>query len=140
MDIAARQLGDSDQPIDACRRHVNPDPCGRNEVYENRQYAGGRLGIGGGAHQNATIRFGAEPTTSALDVDCKLHDLDNVYVADSSFFVSATAVNPTLANALRVADTITQRLGRTKVQAQPANKGLPVITEMAGDRAGTSSR
>jgi hypothetical protein len=48
----------------------------RNEVYENRQYAGGRLGIGGVAHQNGTIRFGAEPTTSALDVDCKLHDLE----------------------------------------------------------------
>jgi choline dehydrogenase-like flavoprotein len=43
-----------------------------------------------------------------------LHDLDNVYVADSSFFVSSTAVNPTLtiiANALRVADHIAQRLG-----------------------------
>jgi hypothetical protein len=75
--------------------------------------------------------------------DCKLHDLDNVYVADSSFFVFATAVNPTLtiiANALRVADTITHRLGRTTFQAQPANQGLPVITEMAGDRAGTASR
>ena len=57
-----------------------------------------------------------------------------MYVADSSFFVSATAVNPTLtiiANALRVADTITQRRGRTTFQAQPANQGLPVITEMA---------
>jgi len=57
-----------------------------------------------------------------------------MYVADSSFFVSATAVNPTLtiiANALRVADTITQRRGRTAFQAQPANQGLPVITEMA---------
>jgi choline dehydrogenase-like flavoprotein len=69
--------------------------------------------------------------------------LDYVYVADSSFFVSATAGNPTLtiiANALRVADTITQRLGRTTLQAQPAKQGLPVITAMAGDRAGTASR
>jgi choline dehydrogenase-like flavoprotein len=103
----------------------------RDEVYENRQYAGGRLGIGGVAHQNGTIRFGTDPTTSALDLDCKLHELDNVYVADSSFFVSATAVNPTLtiiANALRVADTITRRLGRTAFQAQPANQGLPLVT------------
>jgi choline dehydrogenase-like flavoprotein len=103
----------------------------RDEVYENRQYAGGRLGIGGVAHQNGTIRFGTDPRTSALDLDCKLHELDNVYVADSSFFVSATAVNPTLtiiANALRVADTITRRLGRTTFQAQPANHGLPLVT------------
>ena len=107
----------------------------RNEVYENRQYAGGRLGIGGVAHQNGTIRFGSDPTTSALDADCKLHDLDNVYVADSSFFVSATAVNPTLtiiANALRVADVITRRLGRATFQAHPVNQGRPVISGMAG--------
>jgi len=66
-----------------------------------------------------------------------------VYVADSSCFVSATAVHPTLtiiANALRVADTITQRLGRTTLQAQPAKQGLTCITAMAGDRAGTASR
>jgi choline dehydrogenase-like flavoprotein len=43
-----------------------------------------------------------------------MHDLDNVYVVDSSFFVSATAVNPTLtiiANALRVGDHLAARLG-----------------------------
>jgi choline dehydrogenase-like flavoprotein len=86
-------------------------------VYENRTYAGGRLGIGGVAHQNGTIRFGTDPRMSALDLDCKLHDVDNVYVADSSFFVSSTAVNPTptiTANSLRVAETIAQRFGRTR--------------------------
>jgi choline dehydrogenase-like flavoprotein len=85
----------------------------RDEVLENYSYRGGRLGIGGVAHQNGTVRFGADPTTSALDLNCKLHDVDNVYVADSSFFVSSTAVNPTLtiiANALRVADHIATRL------------------------------
>jgi choline dehydrogenase-like flavoprotein len=50
-----------------------------------------------------------------------MHELDNLYVADSSLFVSSTAVNPTLtiiANALRVADRIGERLGvrgRTEV-------------------------
>jgi choline dehydrogenase-like flavoprotein len=86
----------------------------REDVLENYSYRGGRLGIGGVAHQNGTIRFGTDATTSALDLNCKLHDLDNVYVADSSFFVSSTAVNPTLtiiANALRVADHIAERLG-----------------------------
>jgi choline dehydrogenase-like flavoprotein len=66
------------------------------------------------AHQNGTVRFGTDPVTSALDLNCKLHDLDNLYVVDSSFFVSSTAVNPTLtiiANALRVADHIAGRLG-----------------------------
>ena len=103
----------------------------RDEVYENRTYAGGRLGIGGVAHQNGTIRFGTDPSTSALDLDCKLHDVDNVYVADSSFFVSSTAVNPTLtiiANSLRVAEAIAQRLGHTTLGARPAAPDLPVLT------------
>ena len=83
-------------------------------VYENRHYAGGRLGISGVAHQNGTLRFGPDRATAPLDLDCKLHELDNVYVADASFFVSSSAVNPTLtiiANALRVGDHIAERLG-----------------------------
>ncbi len=83
------------------------------DVLENYSYRGGRLGISGVAHQNGTIRFGTDPATSALDLTCKMHELDNLYVADSSFFVSSTAVNPTLtiiANALRVADHLTERL------------------------------
>jgi choline dehydrogenase-like flavoprotein len=86
----------------------------REEVYERSSYLGGRLGISGVAHQNGTIRFGADPATSALDLDCRMHEVDNLYVADASFFVSSTAVNPTLtiiANALRVADRIGERLG-----------------------------
>jgi choline dehydrogenase-like flavoprotein len=48
-----------------------------------------------------------------LDANCKAHDLDNVYVVDTSFFPSIGAVNPSLtaiANALRVADHIAERL------------------------------
>jgi choline dehydrogenase-like flavoprotein len=83
------------------------------EVRAKNTYLGGRLGISGVAHQNGTIRFGDDPTTSALDTDCRLHEVDNVYVADASFFVSSSAVNPTLtiiANALRVADHLAQRM------------------------------
>jgi choline dehydrogenase-like flavoprotein len=101
------------------------------EVYDNQHYAGGRLGIGGVAHQNGTIRFGTDPATSALNLECRLHDVDNVYVADSSFFVSSTAVNPTLtiiANALRVADLIAERLGRSSFEARPIPTALPLAT------------
>jgi len=93
----------------------------RDQVYENLSYAGGRLGISGVAHQNGTLRFGTDPRTSVLDLDCRLHEVDNVYVADASFFVSATAVNPTLtiiANALRVAEVVAGRLGASTV-AEP---------------------
>ena len=72
------------------------------------------LPLYGTAHQVGTTRFGTDPATSVLDINCKAHELDNLYVVDSSFFVSAAAVNPTLtivANALRVGDHLKARLG-----------------------------
>ncbi len=77
-------------------------------------YLGKKIPIAGTAHQCGTVRFGHDPTTSALDINCKAHDLDNLYVVDGSFFVSSTAVNPGLtimANALRVGDHLLERLG-----------------------------
>jgi choline dehydrogenase-like flavoprotein len=74
-----------------------------------------RIPIEGVGHQNGTCRMGADPATSVLDSHCKAHDLDNLYVVDASFFVSASAVNPSLtiiANAIRVADhLLAERLG-----------------------------
>jgi choline dehydrogenase-like flavoprotein len=70
--------------------------------------------IGATAHQAGTVRFGHDPASSALDVNCKAHDLDNLYVVDTSFFPSIGAVNPSLtaiANAMRVGDHIAERLG-----------------------------
>ncbi|MEU3244478.1 MULTISPECIES: GMC family oxidoreductase [unclassified Streptomyces] len=69
--------------------------------------------IGATAHQAGTVRFGTDPRTSALDLHCKAHDLDNLYVVDTSFFPSIGAVNPSLtaiANALRVGDHLAERL------------------------------
>ena len=77
-------------------------------------FVGQRIPLAGVAHQNGTIRFGHDPRTSALDTNCKAHDLDNLYVVDASFFVSSAAVNPALtiaANALRVGDHLLERLG-----------------------------
>jgi len=69
--------------------------------------------IAGCAHQAGTCRFGRDPKTSVLDVNCKAHELDNLYVVDTSFFVSIGAINPSLtaiANAIRVGDHLLQRL------------------------------
>jgi choline dehydrogenase-like flavoprotein len=69
--------------------------------------------IAGVAHQAGTCRFGTDPKTSVLDVNCKAHELDNLYVVDTSFFPSIGAVNPSLtamANALRVGDHLLQRM------------------------------
>ncbi len=65
------------------------------------------------ANQSGTCRFGSDPTTSVLDINCRTHDLDNLYVVDASFFPSSSAVSPALtiiANALRVGDHLIERL------------------------------
>ena len=72
------------------------------------------------AHACGTCRFGTDPRTSVLDMNCKAHDLDNLYVVDSSFFPSSTSCNPSLtiiANALRVGDHLLERLGAPKREA-----------------------
>jgi choline dehydrogenase-like flavoprotein len=74
-----------------------------------------RIPIEGVGHQNGTCRMGNDPKTSVLDVNCKAHDLENLYVVDASCFVSASAVNPSLtiiANAIRVSEhLLSERLG-----------------------------
>jgi choline dehydrogenase-like flavoprotein len=82
-------------------------------LMEHELYFGRDVPIGGTAHQAGTARLGTDPETSVLDIDCRAHELDNLYVADASFFPSIGAVNPTLtivANALRVADRIRTRI------------------------------
>jgi len=64
----------------------------REEIQENRHFWGGRLGLSGVAHQNGTVRFGADPATSALDLNCKLHELDNL---SSTAHRAATSARPT---------------------------------------------
>ena len=57
------------------------------------------------AHVCGTCRFGDDPRTSVLDRFNRVHELDNVFVVDSSFFPSSGGTNPSLtiaANAMRV--------------------------------------
>ncbi len=74
-----------------------------------------RMGIEAVAHQVGTARFGVDPSHSVLDIHCKTHELDNLYVVDASFMPSISAVNPSLtimANALRVGAHLQQRFAQ----------------------------
>jgi choline dehydrogenase-like flavoprotein len=86
-----------------------------------------RIPLAGVAHQSGTVRFGDDPKTSALDVNCRAHDIDNLYVVDTSFFPSSSAVNPALtamANALRVGDHLLERLdAHVKTASKSASGG-----------------
>ena len=81
----------------------------QSKSFERSLYLHKAMDVSATAHQAGTIRFGSDPSSSALDVNCKAHDLDNLYVVDGSFMPSIGAVNPTLtiiANAIRVAQHI----------------------------------
>jgi choline dehydrogenase-like flavoprotein len=87
---------------------MNPD-----HLIHRFAYMKNEIPVAGVAHQAGTCRFGSDPATSALDVNCKAHELDNLYVVDTSIFPSISAVNPALtamANSLRVGDHLLERL------------------------------
>jgi choline dehydrogenase-like flavoprotein len=87
---------------------MNPD-----HLIHRFAYMKNDIPIAGCAHQAGTCRFGTDPAASVLDANCKAHELDNLYVVDTSVFPSIGAVNPALtamANSLRVGDHLLERL------------------------------
>jgi choline dehydrogenase-like flavoprotein len=95
-------------------RHIL-NHCGMAEHHalDKNFYMSMDIPAAGVAHQAGTCRFGTDPRTSVLDTNCKAHELDNLYVVDTSFFPSIGAVNPALtamANAIRVGEHLNERL------------------------------
>ncbi len=104
-------------------------------LFSRNLYVGQRIPLAGVAHQNGTIRFGHDAKTSALDVNCKTHDVDNLYVVDGSFFPSSAAVNPALtivANAMRVGDHLLQRMGVTTASYEANKNASPEVEVVIG--------
>jgi choline dehydrogenase-like flavoprotein len=84
-------------------------------------YLKNEIPVAGVAHQAGTCRFGRDPATSVLNTDCRAHEVDNLYVVDTSFFPSIGAVNPALtamANAVRVGDHLLERLGARQARRE----------------------
>jgi choline dehydrogenase-like flavoprotein len=95
------------------KKILNHVGMAEHHVFRKNYYMDMAIPLAGCAHQAGTCRFGADPATSVLDVNCKAHELDNLYVVDTSFFPSIGAVNPALtaiANALRVGDHLRSRM------------------------------
>jgi len=91
-------------------RHLGMHP---HHLIPRNAYLKNEIPVAGVAHQVGTCRFGRDPKTSVLDINCKAHELNNLYVVDTSFFVSIGAVNPSLtamANAIRVGEHLAGRL------------------------------
>jgi choline dehydrogenase-like flavoprotein len=95
-------------------------------LFSKHAYMKTDIPVAGCAHQAGTCRFGTDPASSVLDVNCKAHELDNLYVVDTSIFPSIGAVNPALtamANALRVGDHLLERMGAAAIQRETAGDG-----------------
>lgn len=96
------------------KKILNHTGMAEHHVLSKNFYMGVSIPVAGCAHQAGTCRFGSDPATSVLDVNCKAHELDNLYVVDTSFFPSIGAVNPALtamANAIRVGEHLRERIG-----------------------------
>jgi choline dehydrogenase-like flavoprotein len=96
------------------RKILNHTGMAEHHVLRKNFYMDMNIPLAGCAHQAGTCRFGTDPATSVLDTNCKAHELDNLYVVDTSFFPSIGAVNPALtamANAIRVGEHLAERLG-----------------------------
>ncbi len=106
-EVPTKQLADQ---LKSMLGHLGMHP---EHLVPRNLYLKNEMEIAAVAHQAGTCRFGTDPKTSVLDVNCKAHELDNLYVVDTSFFPSIGAVNPGLtamANALRVGEHLRQRL------------------------------
>jgi choline dehydrogenase-like flavoprotein len=91
-----------------------------DNLFHRFAYMKNDIPVAGVAHQAGTCRMGADAADSVVDADCKAHELDNLYVVDTSVFPSIGAVNPALtamANSLRVGDHLLERLGASTTVA-----------------------
>ncbi|MGB3573533.1 MAG: GMC family oxidoreductase [Phormidesmis sp.] len=83
------------------------------ELRQSTVYPRGESPIQVTGYQCGTARMGTDPATSVLDLNCRTHEIDNLYVVDSSFFPSCASVSPALtvmANALRVGEHLIERV------------------------------
>jgi choline dehydrogenase-like flavoprotein len=62
-----------------------------------------RIGLNYGAHAMGSCRMGANAKTSVVNEFCQCHDVKNLFICDTSVFVTGSGVNPTL-TAMAIAD------------------------------------
>jgi choline dehydrogenase-like flavoprotein len=105
---------EADRLYHELKKMLNHVGMSDHHVLHKNFYSHMNIPTAGVAHQAGTCRFGHDPATSVLDENCKAHELDNLYVVDTSFFPSIGAVNPALtaiANSIRVGAHLLERLG-----------------------------
>jgi len=71
----------------------------RDKAVEMMRASGAKkviVGLNYGAHAMGSCRMGRDPKKSVVNEYCQSHDVKNLFVCDTSVFVSGSGVNPTL--------------------------------------------
>jgi choline dehydrogenase-like flavoprotein len=93
-----------------------------DHLFHRFAYMKNDIPVAGVAHQAGTCRMGEDAQASVVNRDCRAHEVDNLYIVDTSVFPSIGAVNPALtamANSIRVGDHLLERMG-SKTEAAAA--------------------
>ena len=113
-----------------------------DHLLRRHAYLKNEIPVAGVAHQAGTCRFGYGPGHLGAERDCRAHEVDNLYVVDTSFFPSIGAVNPALtamANALRVGDHLLERMGASasaKRRHERRRRGATAVVIVGGGFGG----
>ena len=76
-----------------------------------------------GAHHMGTTRMHQNPRQGVVDSNCRVHSIDNLFVAGSSVFTTGGSANPTLtivALAFRLAEHLRQHIGEAPTDRKVA--------------------
>ncbi|MFT4638754.1 MAG: choline dehydrogenase-like flavoprotein [Verrucomicrobiales bacterium] len=68
-----------------------------------------RIGLNYGAQAMGSCRMGRDPKTSVVNEFCQSHDVSNLFICDTSVFVTGSGVNPTL-TVMAIADRASQHM------------------------------
>jgi choline dehydrogenase-like flavoprotein len=99
----ARVLGEEMARLDHGRAYLGPWLFEDDTTWRGGHPWQGRHGWD---HQMGTTRMSLDPSTGVVDTDCRVHGMNNLYVAGASVFPTYGAAPPTLtivALALRLA-------------------------------------
>ena len=89
-----------------CDNDVKLAAAARDKAAEMMAASGAmkvRIGLNYGAHAMGSCRMGVDPRTSVVNEFCQSHDVKNLFICDTSVFVTGAGVNPTL-TAMAIAD------------------------------------
>jgi choline dehydrogenase-like flavoprotein len=112
---AAQDIDSVRRTLDLIARELERTGIGRL-TYERDMLEEDLLRFGAyGGHHIGTARMGSDPRTSVVDADCRVHSVNNLFVAGSAVFPTSSQANPTLtlvALSLRLGQHLAQRLAR----------------------------